>query len=294
MLEVSGGLADPGYFRTLAEHAPATMAWLQSHGIEFITPIYYLAAGPPRIQPVGGGRAVVETLREAAAQAGVKFRYRCTASNLVMPDNRVEGIEACAPDGGTMLLEADAVILATGGFQGDCGDDAHAIRAAGRDPQADFAGHAFRYRRRHPDGAGAGRRHRRRLERHAYRAGRSAQHRLSGGGAGLSLRHRGRPERRSVFATKAQASSTKPGKFLRATSISTGRSSAPMRSSTAGCTTSTGTARAIRSEVPPFQAATLRDLAAQIGDSGPAPEGDRRRLQCRGDRRRGAVRRHPM
>jgi tricarballylate dehydrogenase len=119
VLEASGGLADAGYFRTLAEHAPATMAWLQTHGVEFITPVYYLAAGPPRIQPVGGGRAVVETLREAAAQAGVKFRYQCTASSLVMPDGRVEGIEACAPDGGTMLLEADAVILATGGFQGD-------------------------------------------------------------------------------------------------------------------------------------------------------------------------------
>jgi tricarballylate dehydrogenase len=119
MLEVSGGLADQGYFRTLAEHAPATMAWLQGYGVDFSTPVYYLAAGPPRIQPVGGGRAVVETLREAAARAGVNFRYHCTASSLVMPDGRVEGIEACAPDGGTMLLEAGAVILATGGFQGD-------------------------------------------------------------------------------------------------------------------------------------------------------------------------------
>jgi tricarballylate dehydrogenase len=119
MLEISGGLADPGYFRTLAENAPATMAWLETHGIEFVTPVYYLAAGPRRIQPVGGGRAVVETLREAAVRAGVKFRYRCVASSLVMSGDRVEGVEACAPDGGTMLLEADAVILASGGFQGD-------------------------------------------------------------------------------------------------------------------------------------------------------------------------------
>ena len=66
MPEASGGLADPGYFRTLAENAPATIGWLQGHGVEFITPVYYLSAGPPRIQPVGGGRAIVERLAEAA------------------------------------------------------------------------------------------------------------------------------------------------------------------------------------------------------------------------------------
>src|ERR1700742_3769512 len=66
MAQASGGLADPDYFRTLAENAPATMGWLETHGIKFTTPVYYLAAGPPRIQPAGGGRAVVEKLRDAA------------------------------------------------------------------------------------------------------------------------------------------------------------------------------------------------------------------------------------
>src|SRR5258707_15417129 len=30
----SGGLADRGYFRTLAEQATATIGWLETHGIE--------------------------------------------------------------------------------------------------------------------------------------------------------------------------------------------------------------------------------------------------------------------
>src|SRR5664279_3499567 len=75
MQEASGGLADRDYFRTLADNAVPTIGWLQSHGLEFITPLYYLSAGPARIQPVGGGVAIVTKLRDAAKQVGVKFVY---------------------------------------------------------------------------------------------------------------------------------------------------------------------------------------------------------------------------
>src|SRR5664279_3739020 len=84
MQEASGGLADPDYFRTLAVNAPQTIGWLQNHGVEFITPLYYLSAGPARIQPVGGGCAIVEKLVYAAKQAGVKFLYDSPVSRLIM------------------------------------------------------------------------------------------------------------------------------------------------------------------------------------------------------------------
>jgi hypothetical protein len=64
MLDASGGLADRGYFRTLADNAVQTIGWLQTRGVEFITPIYYPSAGPARIQPIGGGRAIVERLSD--------------------------------------------------------------------------------------------------------------------------------------------------------------------------------------------------------------------------------------
>jgi tricarballylate dehydrogenase len=116
----SGGLADRGYFRTLAEHATATIGWLETHGIEFDTPIYYLSAGPPRIQPVGGGSAIVAKLLEAAKKAGAKVLYESAAVRLVMAEsNRVRGIEVQPGDGVTTTLDADAVILASGGFQGN-------------------------------------------------------------------------------------------------------------------------------------------------------------------------------
>ena len=82
MQQVSGGLADQAYFRTLAERAAATIEWLQAHGIEFTIPVYYLSTGPPRIQPAGGGGAIVEKLSHAAKQAGVKFLYETSAMRL--------------------------------------------------------------------------------------------------------------------------------------------------------------------------------------------------------------------
>lgn len=119
MLRASGGRGDPGYFRALADNATATVGWLQGHGVEFITPMYYLSAGPARIRPVGGGGALVARLLDAAKRLGVKFVYDSPVSRLVMAErDRVSGVEARTSDGVT-LLDADAVILACGGFQGN-------------------------------------------------------------------------------------------------------------------------------------------------------------------------------
>jgi tricarballylate dehydrogenase len=118
MRDASGGLADQSYFRTLAENATATIGWLETHGVEFTTPVYYLSAGPPRIQPAGGGGAIVAKLLEAAKRAGVKLLYETSATQLVLVDGRARGVEVQSGDVARML-DADAVILASGGFQGN-------------------------------------------------------------------------------------------------------------------------------------------------------------------------------
>ena len=119
MQEASGGLADHNYFRTLAEHATATIGWLQTHGVEFTIPVYYLSIGPPRIQPAGGGSAIVEKLSDAAKQAGVKFFYATSATRLRMVEGRVRGLDIQSGDGAPITLDADAIVLACGGFQGN-------------------------------------------------------------------------------------------------------------------------------------------------------------------------------
>ena len=104
--------------RGLAADAPATVAWIASHGIEFIQPTYYLAKGPPRIQPSGGGPVIVSKLTHAARQAGVRFRYGCAVREIVTDNGRITGL-AVEQGSAREIVPADAAVLACGGFQGD-------------------------------------------------------------------------------------------------------------------------------------------------------------------------------
>jgi tricarballylate dehydrogenase len=116
MLAATRFEGDETYFARLAADAPATVAWIASQGVAFIQPTYYLAKGPPRIQPDGGGPAIVSALTRAARQAGVTFRHGCVAREIVTQDGCIAGL-AVAQDGGTETLAADAIVLACGGFQ---------------------------------------------------------------------------------------------------------------------------------------------------------------------------------
>jgi len=114
-----GGRGDRAYFQRLAADAPATISWVERHGVKFHSPGYYLSAGPPRIQPVGGGAAIVETLARAAKRAGVEFQYECRAERLIRTaGGAIAGIEARLADGTTRRLDAAGVVLASGGFEG--------------------------------------------------------------------------------------------------------------------------------------------------------------------------------
>jgi tricarballylate dehydrogenase len=117
MLKASNGRADRLYFGALANNATATVGWLATHGVEFCSPGYYLSAGPLRIQPIGGGRAIVAALSRAAKRHGVSIQYRCSAQRLVVAPNGLLSGLVVASAVSAETMRADAVILATGGFQ---------------------------------------------------------------------------------------------------------------------------------------------------------------------------------
>jgi tricarballylate dehydrogenase len=118
MLEATAYRGDEAYFTRLAKEAPATVKWLASFGIEFVQPAYYLAKGPPRIQPVGGGPVLVRELTRSARQAGVAFLYGCVAREIVTENGGVSGL-VIEQNGPRRTLAADAIVLACGGFQGN-------------------------------------------------------------------------------------------------------------------------------------------------------------------------------
>src|SRR5262245_26190890 len=109
MLEASDGRADRHYFRTLAGNATATVGWLGTHGVRLASPGYYLRAGPMRVQPVGGGRAIIAVLSRAAKPHGIAVQYGCSAQHVVLSENgRVSGLVVASWDT-TETMRADAV-----------------------------------------------------------------------------------------------------------------------------------------------------------------------------------------
>lgn len=114
MLEATRLQGDKTYFARLAAEAPATVQWIASHGVPFHQPTYYLAKGPPRIQPVGGGETIFRELTRAARDTGVVLRYSCAAEQIVSEDGRIRGVRIAGE-----TVPADAVVLACGGFQGN-------------------------------------------------------------------------------------------------------------------------------------------------------------------------------
>ena len=86
--------------------------------------------------PVGGGRAVIDTLSQRAAGLGVEILYEATAWKLLLDEEGVVDSLMVRAKGGTSVeLKVGAVVLASGGFQGNremmaqyIGRDAHKIR----------------------------------------------------------------------------------------------------------------------------------------------------------------------
>jgi tricarballylate dehydrogenase len=115
MMQATRGAGDERYFARLAEEAPATVAWIGSHRVKFHQPTYYLAKGPPRIQPVGGGPALLAALVQAAKRAGVAFRHGCAAQSLLHEGGRIAGVSLASGE----TIRAAAVVLASGGFEGN-------------------------------------------------------------------------------------------------------------------------------------------------------------------------------
>ena len=112
-------VVDPDYVETLADKAGATLRWLTGHGMRFEhLPTPFLTASAPRLSPVGGGLALVETLGKAARNLGVTFHFLTTGRDLIRStDGDVCGLRASVA--GEPAEFRGQVVLACGGFEGN-------------------------------------------------------------------------------------------------------------------------------------------------------------------------------
>ncbi len=122
IMDRSSGKSDSEYVHTLALHAAETVSWLREKGVDFIraTPEHFLTASIPYISPVGGGLTIITALKSHAESLGLQIAYQSAAWRLSTDEQgRVDGVFVREKDSIPVKTKGTAVVLATGGFQGN-------------------------------------------------------------------------------------------------------------------------------------------------------------------------------
>jgi len=126
MVRVSEGLADQELVDQVVRAAFPTMLWLREQGVRWVLQYGRQAFMRDRIhrfwggliiEAVGGGKGLSDRLFEIVERSGVDVRYATKATRLDLDrSGRVAGVAVRGP-GGHETIEADAVVLASGGFE---------------------------------------------------------------------------------------------------------------------------------------------------------------------------------
>lgn len=120
IVSFSGGRSPEWYAQRVVDCIPETMGWIQGHGAKFDRlPTYFINSNRKRLQPIGGGASLLEVLVPVAEKLGVQFHFETTATGLQrLDDGTITGV-VVEHAGVTSTIEADSVIIASGGFEGD-------------------------------------------------------------------------------------------------------------------------------------------------------------------------------
>ncbi|WP_456286623.1 FAD-binding protein [Microbacterium sp. JZ70] len=111
--ETAGELANEAYIEAFYRLVPETLEWLRESGISFDE--YH---GMWSVH--GGGASVVDAFPDQIRALGGEIFYDTTALGLVRGDGgQIAGIDVRDTSGATVRVETRAVILASGGFEGD-------------------------------------------------------------------------------------------------------------------------------------------------------------------------------
>ena len=166
MESVSGGLADLDYCRTLERELPASIGFLEEHDVEYI----YFKQGLPNRNtggglgmPAGKGLGIVDGLAGVLERTdGVDLLYETEAIRLSVSDEgRVDGVVVRGRDGLLKTLHAHAVVIASGGFEGNQEMLTQYLGERACDIPVIAPGTGQQPRRGHQDGDGGRRGHRR-------------------------------------------------------------------------------------------------------------------------------------
>jgi succinate dehydrogenase/fumarate reductase flavoprotein subunit len=106
---------EPALQRLLVDRIEDDLAWLESVGADLVTPEFDVPGPGKTIDPP----AFTDHMVERIEAAGGSVRLEMPLDSLAVEDGTVVGVEATGPDGKRVTIDADAVVVATGGFQGN-------------------------------------------------------------------------------------------------------------------------------------------------------------------------------
>ncbi|MEO6263687.1 MAG: FAD-binding protein [Luteimonas sp.] len=125
-IAAGAGHNDPAMVRQLVSAAPAAIAWLQSQGVVFDQHGDGLALGREgghgvaRIVHAGGDRSgamvTAALLAQVQGASHIDWRGDVDVDALLLRNGHIAGVRANDPAGRSEVIEADAVVLATGGL----------------------------------------------------------------------------------------------------------------------------------------------------------------------------------
>lgn len=117
-MERAENKAREDHLRFVAERSGQTIDWLASIGVVFGEPFPSGSSPVPRaVSAQGGGNGLIEPLKKEAGLHGVEILLQTTAESLITDDNnRVIGLMAKDSQGKALKINANAVVIATGGF----------------------------------------------------------------------------------------------------------------------------------------------------------------------------------
>jgi tricarballylate dehydrogenase len=127
MDRVTQSRSDPDLVEVLVNRSFPTLKWMRSKGVRF-APSYGRQAynfegrftfwGGLAVEVNGGGQGLIEALTHACKRDGITIQYNSRATGLIRERGRITGVRI-RRNGEDEEVRADAVVLASGGFQSD-------------------------------------------------------------------------------------------------------------------------------------------------------------------------------
>lgn len=119
LLRVTAGKTSEPLARLAIRESQGCQPWMESHGVRFQPSLSgTLSLSRTNAFFLGGGKALVNAFYRTASRLGVQVFYNAQVKHLELTGNRIGKIDVTI-DGQSCQIDAQAVVVASGGFQAD-------------------------------------------------------------------------------------------------------------------------------------------------------------------------------